>query len=65
MSTKYPELPVATQTAMKPPDDEALLRPVPAAFSQTPVCRTETGISRTGHCYPAYRTRGCRTPENR
>ncbi|PXW51449.1 hypothetical protein DFO55_11819 [Grimontella sp. AG753] len=48
MSTKYPELPVATQTAMKPPDDEALLRPVPAAFSQTPVCRTETGISPDG-----------------
>jgi hypothetical protein len=48
MSTEYPELPVATQTAMKPPDDEALLRPVPAAFSQTPVCRAETGLSPDG-----------------
>lgn len=48
MSTEYPALPVATQTAMKPPDDEAPLRPVPTAFSQTPVCRAEIGLSPEG-----------------
>lgn len=48
MSTEYPELPVATQTVMKPPDGGALLRPVPAEFSQTPVCRAEIGLSPDG-----------------